>query len=290
MVAVFIITAAHSRDTWRVCSSTRIALLRLVYTEIYLHSPTLLPQQRNLGPVPACGLQRYVSGSHMSLLQAPSPGGAIGAQAQGVDSGGRKNGQTRQDYYFFNLLLINSRCAPSARFQNIRTYMPVSSKTTKESISSKSRRDKKNIVFFAIEELESSYDTLEKNMLEWIEQHFSVKLSYSDLQEVKRLGKKGDRPRPVVVTFLTLGIKIKIFKQKRALRDTNYYMKEDCPKHVLEKRNQLQEQLKAKREKGNTAFLKYDKLVVLKQTSKRKFSPSPIKPTENTPKERNTNK
>ncbi|GBP79286.1 hypothetical protein EVAR_56216_1 [Eumeta japonica] len=125
-------------------------------------------------------------------------------------------------------------------------------------------------------------------MLEWIEQHFSVKLSYSDLQEVKRLGKKGDRPRPVVVTFLTLGIKIKIFKQKRALRDTNYYMKEDCPKHVLEKRNQLQEQLKAEREKGNSAFLKYDKLVVLKQTSKRKFSPSPIKPKENVPKQRNT--
>ncbi|GBP38171.1 hypothetical protein EVAR_80457_1 [Eumeta japonica] len=146
----------------------------------------------------------------------------------------------------------------------------------------------KNVVFFGIEELESSYDTLEKNMLEWIEQHFSVELSYSDLQEVKRLGKKGDRPRPVVVTFLTLGIKIKIFKQKRGLRDTNYYMKEDCPKHVLEKRNQLQEQLKAEREKGNTAFLKYDKLVVHKQTSKRKFSPSPIKPKENMPKERNT--
>ncbi|GBP62736.1 hypothetical protein EVAR_56254_1 [Eumeta japonica] len=36
----------------------------------------------------------------------------------------------------------------------------------------------KNIVFFGIEELESSYETLEKNMLEWIEQHFS-NLSHS---------------------------------------------------------------------------------------------------------------
>ncbi|GBP75036.1 hypothetical protein EVAR_21800_1 [Eumeta japonica] len=42
-------------------------------------------------------------------------GGATGAQEQGVDSGWRKNGQTKQDYYFFGLLLICSRCAPSAR-------------------------------------------------------------------------------------------------------------------------------------------------------------------------------
>ncbi|GBP00667.1 hypothetical protein EVAR_76928_1 [Eumeta japonica] len=56
-------------------------------------------------------------------------GGATGAQAQGVDSGGRKNGQTRQDYYFFGLLLMSSRCAPSAPFQHIRAYIPVSSKT-----------------------------------------------------------------------------------------------------------------------------------------------------------------
>nr|BDU78962.1 hypothetical protein 1 [Bombyx mori] len=146
----------------------------------------------------------------------------------------------------------------------------------------------RNIVFFGIEELESSYDILGKNMLKWLEQHFSVKLTYSDLQEVKRLGKKNDRPRPVVVSFLNLDMKIKIFKQKRALQDTGYYMKEDYPKQVLEKRKQLQEQLKIEREKGNMAFLKYDKLVIPKQTSKRKLSPSPTKPTEDTPKEINT--
>lgn len=146
----------------------------------------------------------------------------------------------------------------------------------------------RNIVFFDIEELESSYSTLEKNMLKFLEQHFSITLSLNDLQEVKRIGKKGDRPRPVVVSFLSLGIKIQIFKQKRALRDTNYYMKEDYPKQVLEKRNQLQEQLRSEREKGNMAFLKYDKLVILKQTNKRKLSPSPTKPTEDMPKERNT--
>lgn len=31
-------------------------------------------------------------------------------------------------------------------------------------------------------------------------------------------------------------------------------MKEDCPKYILEKRKELQEQLKLEREKGNTAI------------------------------------
>ncbi|GBO98489.1 hypothetical protein EVAR_99_1 [Eumeta japonica] len=43
--------------------------------------------------------------------------------------GGRKTGQIRQDYYFFGLFLMSSRYAPSAPFQHIHTYMPVSSKT-----------------------------------------------------------------------------------------------------------------------------------------------------------------
>ncbi|GBP70300.1 hypothetical protein EVAR_52319_1 [Eumeta japonica] len=66
--------------------------------------------------------------SPTSIWNSASKGGAIGAQAQGVDSEGRKNGQTRQDYYFFGLLLMSSRCAPSAPFQHIHTYMPVSPK------------------------------------------------------------------------------------------------------------------------------------------------------------------
>lgn len=65
-------------------------------------------------------------------------------------------------------------------------------------------------------------------------------------------------------------------------------MKEDYPKYVLENRNQLQEQLKTEREKGNMAFLKYDKLVILKQTPKSKFFTSPTKPTPDMLKERNT--
>ncbi|XP_026475338.1 uncharacterized protein LOC113379685 [Ctenocephalides felis] len=146
----------------------------------------------------------------------------------------------------------------------------------------------RNIVIFGIEELESSYETLQKHMLNWLDLHFSIKLTDADLQVVRRLGKKGDKPRPTLISFSNLSTKINILKQKKALRDTCYYMKEDYPKQILEKRRQLQEQLKIERENGNMAFLKYDKLVIPKQTSKRKFSASPSKLTEEMSKGRIT--
>ncbi|GBP51487.1 hypothetical protein EVAR_44462_1 [Eumeta japonica] len=108
---------------------------------------------------------------------------------------------------------------------------------------------KNNLVFFGVEENEKSYASLERNFITWVEEYLSVKLNYSDIQEIKRIGKKEERLRPIVVTFSTLGTKIKIMKQKRALKDTNYYIKEDYPKYVLEKRKELQEQLKLEREK-----------------------------------------
>ena len=53
-------------------------------------------------------------------------------------------------------------------------------------------------------------------------------------------------------------------QQKRVLENTTYYVKEDYPQHILEKRKILQEQVKIEMDKGNKAFIKYDKLIILK--------------------------
>ncbi|XP_022837636.1 uncharacterized protein LOC111364821 [Spodoptera litura] len=134
---------------------------------------------------------------------------------------------------------------------------------------------KNNLVFFGLEESEKSYENLERNFITWVEQYLSVKINNCDIQEIKRIGKKGEKPRPLVVTFLTLGTKIKILKQKRALIDTTYYFKEDYPKQVLEKRKKLQAQLQLEREKGNMAKISYDKLIISKVNPKRKLPISP---------------
>lgn len=120
----------------------------------------------------------------------------------------------------------------------------------------------RNIVIFGLAETETSYADLEKHILSFINQYFSVDLERRDIQETRRIGKKGEKPRPITITFTSLGTKIEIFKQRRVLKDTNYYIKEDFPQHVLAKRRELQEQLKIEKEKGNSASIKYDKLII----------------------------
>lgn len=101
-------------------------------------------------------------------------------------------------------------------------------------------------------------------------------MTCSDIHEVKRIGIKSERSRPIVVTFSTLGTKIEILKQKEVLKNTQYHFKEDYPKQVLEKRRELQEQVKLEKEKGNKAKIKYDKLVIIKPNHKRQLHTSPI--------------
>lgn len=124
----------------------------------------------------------------------------------------------------------------------------------------------RNIVIFGMEDNEKSYSDLENNIMLFIGKYFSIKLDCRDIQAARRLGKKGERPRPVTVTFTTLGRKIEIFKQKRMLNDSPYYIKEDYPQNILEIRKQLQEQAIAEREKGNRVIIKYDKLIILPHT------------------------
>lgn len=120
----------------------------------------------------------------------------------------------------------------------------------------------RNIVIFGLAETETSYENPEENIINFIKQYFSIGLESRDIQETRRIGKKGEKPRPITVTFTTLGTKIKIFKQRKLLKNTDYYIKEDFPQHILEKRKELLEQLKIEREKGNYATIRYDKLII----------------------------
>lgn len=139
---------------------------------------------------------------------------------------------------------------------------------------------KNNIVFFGIKEIETAYFNLEILILNFIKEHFSQELDRRDIQEVRRIGKKGERPRPITVTFCTLGTKINLFKNRNALKNTGYYITEDFPQNILEKRKELQEQARIEREKGNLVKIKYDKLVISEKNkttgnNKRILSTSP---------------
>lgn len=141
---------------------------------------------------------------------------------------------------------------------------------------------RKNLILFGVEETEKSYNELEKLVINIINTHIKISCDFNNIEAVRRLGKKGVKVRPIAITFNTLGFKLRIQKNKHNLQCTSYYLKEDYPIEVLNKRKELQIQLQKEKDAGNTAFIKYDKIIVLnnkttqqKQSSKRNLSESP---------------
>ncbi|XP_061724979.1 uncharacterized protein LOC133530935 [Cydia pomonella] len=126
------------------------------------------------------------------------------------------------------------------------------------------RLRQRNIVLFGLEEQERSYFDLETNVLRTINNTMQVQCYETDIESVRRLGKKGGNVRPVIITFATLGRKIQVLRKKKSLEGTNYYIKEDFTGKVLEKRKELQEEAKKERDKGNKVIIRQDKLIILK--------------------------
>lgn len=193
-------------------------------------------------------------------------------------------------------ILENGNIVTQQVTQNINTILEEKFKTWEEkfnNISEKIENQEKrlfflekqarqrNIVLFGFEETETSYSNLESNIVNFVAQYFSMHMDRRDIQEIKRLGKKGEKPRPTIIMFSTLGLKIDIFQNRGKLKGTHYYIKEDYPKNILEKRKLLQNQVRMEREKGNKAIIKYDKIVILNnnictpENKKRTLSISP---------------
>lgn len=144
---------------------------------------------------------------------------------------------------------------------------------------------KRNIILFGVEETEQSYSGLVTLVLDTVTSNMGIICQQSEIEEVRRLGRKADRTRPIVITFTTLARKIDILKMKKSLEGSSMYVKEDFPPKVIEKRKSLQEELKREREAGKKVVLRYDKIVELKshgtsrehntRNQKRQMSESP---------------
>ncbi|CAK1594407.1 unnamed protein product [Parnassius mnemosyne] len=120
----------------------------------------------------------------------------------------------------------------------------------------------RNLVFFGVEENEKSYYDLQEKIIDIIKNDIKVEIQQSELQALRRLGKKGHKTRPISVMFTTLGKKISILKNKNKLENTNIYIKHEFPAKILKIREELKIQQQKENEKGNIAYIKYDKLVV----------------------------
>ncbi|CAG4953632.1 unnamed protein product [Colias eurytheme] len=123
---------------------------------------------------------------------------------------------------------------------------------------------KKNILIFGVEEREKSYQELEKKVLDIINNTLNIKCEKHFIESVRRLGIRSDKVRPIVITLLTMGMKIQILRNKKMLENSPYYIKEDFTLDVLNKRKELQREIAMLREQGKNAIIKYDKVVILK--------------------------
>lgn len=126
---------------------------------------------------------------------------------------------------------------------------------------------KNNLIFFAVDEGEKSYSELEKKVLSIITDDMRTPCSKIDIRMIRRLGKKMEtKIRPIAVTFTTFSKKIEILRNKSYLKEKNIYIKEDYPKHILETRVNLQDQLQKERKNGKIAYIRYDKLIIREPT------------------------
>lgn len=123
---------------------------------------------------------------------------------------------------------------------------------------------RKNLIFFGIEEGEKSYQELENKILDIIKQ-IKISCERNEIESAKRLGKRGEKPRPITVTFTTMGKKIALLQNKKNFEHATIYFKQDYPLKVLEKRKQLQTEILKFNAEGKKAIIKYDKLIVLNQ-------------------------
>ena len=83
-----------------------------------------------------------------------------------------------------------------------------------------------------------------------------------EIERAHRIGKKSNRPRPIIVKFLRYQDREKILKSSKNLKDTEIYINEDLCGASVEKRKALLPQLKAAREQGKIAFFSHTKLII----------------------------
>lgn len=139
---------------------------------------------------------------------------------------------------------------------------------------------KHNLVFFGVEEIGKT----ETELVDYIKDIIidtEVPLESNEISNVYRIGKRvNNKNRPVVVSLTTLWKKHLILKKKSKL-NPGIYVKEDYTKEILEQRRQLQPKVDEEKKKGNIAYIKHDKVMVItpkennREKRKRENSRSP---------------
>ncbi|CAL1591862.1 unnamed protein product [Knipowitschia caucasica] len=140
-----------------------------------------------------------------------------------------------------------------------------------EYLEGQSRRN--NLVFEGV--LESPGETW-ADAEEKVKEILKEKLQLNHVVEVERahrVGKPGggrDWPRPIIARLLRWKDREEILQRAKRLKGTKILINED--ESIKRKRKELMPELRAARERGEMAFLRYDKLIIRPRSS----TPHPV--------------
>lgn len=129
---------------------------------------------------------------------------------------------------------------------------------------------KKNIIIKGVEDKENEKETETREKIKRVLKKIEVGCDTdADLEEVRRLGRyKEGKIRPILIKVTRENTRTNIFKNAKLLHGTNVWINQDYPKTIQEERKILVEQMKEARRQGYRASIKYNKLIVDKETRK----------------------
>ncbi|CAH1239564.1 Hypp5317 [Branchiostoma lanceolatum] len=130
-------------------------------------------------------------------------------------------------------------------------------------LENQSRRN--NIIVDGIpDSKEESWEESEQKVRVMIKEKLKLDPRKIEIERAHRNGRfqPGERPRPIVAKLLRFKDRLTILQNAKNLKGTGIYINEDFSDAVRQKRKNLLPEMRAARERGNIAFLRFDRLVV----------------------------
>lgn len=127
-----------------------------------------------------------------------------------------------------------------------------------------------NVIIDGIPEAEKENNLVtEEKVLKIFEEKLNLDPKTVGVEQVTRTGKVNitsdgtqGRPRPVIVRFHRTKDRDMVLRNARKLKGTRIFINEDYPEAVRQRRKELLPKMKEARERGDIAFLRYDKLII----------------------------
>lgn len=133
-----------------------------------------------------------------------------------------------------------------------------------------------NLIIDGVPEAEKENNLVtEEKVLEIIKEKLNLDTKTIGVEQAMRIGEVNisrdgtqGRPRPVMVRFHHTKDRDTVFRNAKKLKGTRIFINEDYPEAVRQRRKELVPKMKEARERGDIAFLRYDKLIIRKGQKK----------------------